>query len=126
MALSASVRRSAAKATLTLPFRIPLKDAFTIREVAELCGMKETFVEERFDAGVDLAGFKFPGTTGKRHSKRIPYAWAVAFYVKHATWDDESIADAYVACLSHFPTPTLLRIAETSRRLAAEKPLQPR
>jgi len=126
MALSASVRKSAADATLALPFRVPPKDVFTIREVATLCGMKETFVEEQFDGGHELAGFKFNGGAGKRHSKRIPRALLIPFLIKHATWTDDSLLDAYVSVLPHLPAPTLLRIAETARRLAAEKPLQPR
>ncbi len=124
-ALTANVRHAAARDTLALPFRVPPKDVFTIREVAELSGMKETFVEEQFDAGRELAGFKFNGGAGKRHSKRIPRAWAVAFLVKHATWHDESLLEAYRGCLRHLPTSALLVIAADCHRLAQEKPFSP-
>lgn len=124
MGLPASVRQSAAAATLSLPFRVPTKDTLTIRELADLSGMKETFIEEQFDAGIVLSGFRFNGGAGKRHSKRIPRAWAVAFLVKHARWDDESLADAYVDCLRHLPAQTLLRIADAARHLAISCPPQ--
>lgn len=117
MPVAAPVRHAAARATLTLPFRVPTKEAITIAELAGFTGMGATFIEEQFDAGKNLSGYRFNGGEGKRHSKRIPRAWAVAFIVKHADWDDETLEAAYVDALSHFPAPALLRIAEHARAL---------
>lgn len=120
MAISSNIRKAAERETLTLPFRVPPQETFTIAQLSALCGMKSTFVEEQFDAGKTLAGFEFCGGAGLRHSKRIPRAWAVAFLVRHATWTDESLTDAYVACLAHLPAEALLRIQQTTTRLLAE------
>lgn len=117
MGVSAPVRHAAARATLTLPFRLPTKEAITIAELASLTGMGATFIEEQFDAGKNLSGYRFNGGAGKRHSKRIPRAWAIAFIVKHADWDDETLEEAYIAALAHFPAPALFRISDAARAL---------
>lgn len=122
-ALTANVRHAAARATLALPFRVPPQEWFSIREAAAAAGMKETFIEELFDAGVQLSGHTHNGGAGKRRTKRIPRVWLVAYLIRTADYTDESLADALITCLPHLPATTLLRIAEHARRLAQEKPL---
>lgn len=108
--MNAAARHAAAAATLHLPFRLPVKETLTIRELAELSGMKPTFLEEQFDEGQTLSGFRFNGGAGRRDSKRIPRAWATAFLVRHADWTDESLADAIIGAVRHFNRPMLLRV----------------
>lgn len=116
MTVGAPVRKAAARATLTLPFSVPPQNTFLVRELAALCGMKDTFIEEQFDAGKKLSGFGFNGGAGKRDSKRIPRAWAIAFLCEHARWEDDTLADAYCAALRHFSREQLLRVREAVNR----------
>lgn len=125
MGLAAPVRHAAARDTLALPFRVPPQEWFSIREAAAAAGMKETFIEELFDAGTQLSGHTHNGGEGKRRTKRIPRVWLVAYLIRTADYTDDSLADALLTCLPHLPAPTLLRLAEHARRLATEKPLSP-
>jgi hypothetical protein len=126
-AAPAAVRQAAAKATLTLPFAIPAKDHLTIAEAATACGMGSTFIEEKFDKAEaegrgDLAGHKHNAGQGKRHSKRIPRIFVVAYMIKTATYTDESLLDCLIGCIRHLPRESLLRLADAARRFAGEKP----
>lgn len=125
MALSASVRKSAADATLALPFRVPPQDWFSLRQAGGVLGLAESTVEKLYDGG-HLTGHSHNAGDGLRKHKRIMRGVLIAYAIRTADYTDESLADAYLAALAHLPAPTLLRIAETARRLAAEKPLQAR
>lgn len=121
--LPVQIRRSAERATLELPFRIPAKEMFTLREAAAIMGLSESFVEKLYDAGVQLAGHSHNAGTGARMTKRIPRVWLVAYMIRTAHYDDASLADALLGCLPRLPAATLLRVAATASRLAHEKPL---
>jgi hypothetical protein len=119
-ALPASIRRSAERATLELPFRLPAKEWFTVREAAVVAGMSERYVEKKFEEGKQLSGHRHNGSGGKRHAIRIPRAWLVAWLVATAEYDDPTLCDAYCACLRRLPKATLARIArEASAQLVA-------
>lgn len=95
---------------MELPFRLPLKDWFTLREAASLCGMSESYLEKKFDEGTQLNGHVHNAGTGQRVSKRIPRAWLVVFMVSTSRYDVDSLADAYVAAAKHFEPATLRRV----------------
>lgn len=119
--LPAPIRQSAAKATLELPFRIPAKEWFSLKEVATLSGMSESYVEKKFDEGKILSGHVHNGGTGARETKRIPRSWFIGWMIKTAEYNDASLGDAFVSCLKNLPEPTLLRISAASTRFAMEK-----
>jgi len=123
MGLSASVRKSAADATLALPFRVPPQEWFTLRQAGAVLGLAESTVEKLYDAG-QLTGHSHNAGDGLRKHKRVLRGALIAYAMRTADYDDESLADCYVAALAHLPAPTLLRIAETARRLSAEQPLK--
>lgn len=106
-----------------MPFRIPAKEWFGPREAGEVLGLSERTIEELYDRGA-ISGHRHNAGEGKRMTKRIPRAWLVAYALRTADYDDESLAEALLATLPHLPAATLLRLAEQARRLAAEKPLQ--
>jgi hypothetical protein len=99
MPLAAPVRAAAARSTLELPFHIPAKDWFSLREAAVITGMSETFVEQLFDAGEKLSGHKHNAGDGRRWSKRIPRVWLVSYLVRTSEYDDPALIDALVGCL---------------------------
>lgn len=101
---TASVRRAAEKSTLELPFRIPAKEWFSLREAASICGMGETFVETLFNAASDqrrgeLFGHEHNAGKGARMTKRIPRIFLVAYLIKTATYDNDALVDCLVGCL---------------------------
>ncbi len=119
--LPAPVRLSAAKATLELPFRIPAKEWFSLREVAALSGMSESYVEKKFDEGKSLSGHVHNGGKGARDTKRIPRVWFILWMIETAEYDDASLGDALTSCLKNVSAPILLRIASSCHRFVAEK-----
>ncbi len=122
-ALTANVRHAAAKQTLSLPFRVPPQDWFSIKQMAALRGMKDTFIEEVYDAGHDLSGHNHNSkgaVKGKRMTKRIPRVWAISYMIKTADYTDESLCDALISTLPHLPPETLMRISNEARKLAME------
>lgn len=123
-ALSANVRKKAAEATLTLPFRIPPQEWFTLREAGAVLGISESTVEKLYDKGV-LTGHSHNAGSGQRDHKRVLRAALIAYAIRTADYDDESLSDLYCAPLPHFPAATLLEIARRANRQAIEKPLSP-
>src|SRR5688572_23847359 len=119
--LSATVRSSAAKATLELPFRIPAKEWFSLREVAALSGMSESYVEKKFDEGKILSGHVHNGGSGARETKRIPRVWFIAFMLNTAGYDDVSLGHALLSCLKHIPLESRIWIESECRRLNTAK-----
>lgn len=119
--LPAPVRLSAAKATLELPFRIPAKEWFSLREVGVISGMSESYVEKKFDEHTDLSGHVHNGGSGIRETKRVPRVWLISFLISTARYDDPSLGDALISCLKYLSAPILLRIADACHRFAAEK-----
>jgi hypothetical protein len=99
MPLAAPVRTAAARSTLELPFNVPAKDWFPLREAASICGMSETFMEQLFDAGEKISGHKHNARDGRRWTKRIPRVWLVSYLVRTAEYDDPALVDALVGCL---------------------------
>lgn len=124
-ALGTMLRRAAAGETLALPFSIPSKESFTFRELADLSGMSESYVEKKFDEGTQLSGHVHNGGKGERMSKRVPRAWAICWLIATAQYDDESLADAFVAALRRLPVATLERIARAATELATAKKFSP-
>ncbi len=121
--LSARIRRSAARATLELPFSVPAKEMFSLREAARIMELSESFVEKLYDQGNQLSGHSHNAGNGQRMTKRIPRVWLVAYMIRTAHYDDSSLGDALIACLTHLPTATLLRIAAAATHTARENPL---
>lgn len=121
-ALAANVRKAAAEQTLALPFRVPPQDWFTCRSAGAVMGLAESTVEKLYDRG-EFAGHGHNAGEGVRTHKRITRASLIAYMVRTADYTDESLADAFVACLAHLPPATLLRVAATATRLASEQPL---
>jgi len=121
--LPTPIRRAAERATLELPFRIPAKEMFTLREAAAIMGLSESFVEKLYDGGTQLGGHSHNAGTGARMTKRIPRVWLVAYMIRTASYDDTSLGDALDACLPKLPVATLTRIASRATRLAQEKPI---
>lgn len=103
-AAAASTRRAAEHATLELPFRVPAKEWFTIREVAALTGLSDTTVEAIFDKAKEekrgeLFGHEHNGGAGARMTKRIPRVFVVAYLVRTATYDTDALVDCLLgAC----------------------------
>lgn len=124
MGLSATVRRSAAEATLALPFRIPLREWFTLRQAGEALGLSESTVEKLYDAG-KLTGHSHNAGRGEREHKRILRLAVVAYAMRTADYDDghiEGLVDDFVGCMRHLPAPLVLRASEQLRRIATERP----
>jgi hypothetical protein len=117
-ALAASVRRSAAEATLALPFRVPPQEWFTLRQAGAVLGLSESTVEKLYDAG-QLTGHSHNAGRGVRAHKRVLRAALVAYAIRTADYSDESLLDAYRSCLRHFPREALLAIAHDCHRHAA-------
>ncbi len=115
--------RASSPGQLHLPFRIPPKDWFGPREAGAVLGLSERTVEELYDRGA-ISGHRHNAAGGKRMTKRIPRVWIVAYALRTADYDDQSLGDALLATLPQLPAATLLRLADQARRLAAEKPLQ--
>lgn len=125
--LTASVRREAAKATLTLPFRIPPnRNSLSIQETATALDMSTRFVEDLFDKADDdgkgdLAGHKHNGSSGARNTKRIPVIFVAAYLIKTATYSDESLLDCLISSIENLPAESLLRLASAARSSAEKK-----
>lgn len=115
---TAKLRTAAARETLALPFRIPPKEWFTLREAGAVLGLSESMAEKLYDLG-HLTGHSHNAGRGERHHKRVLRTSLIAYAIRTADYDDESLADALVACLAHLPKPTLLRLAEDARKRAA-------
>ncbi len=121
--LPAPVRHSAARATLELPFSIPAKEMFSLREAAGIMHLSESFVEKLFDQGAQLSGHCHNAGRGERMTKRIPRVWLVTYMIKTAHYDDSSLGDALLACLPKLPPLTLHRISLAAAKLSLkEKP----
>jgi hypothetical protein len=119
-ALPAVIRRAAERATLELPFRIPHKEWFTLREAAMVLGLSESTAEVLYDRG-ELTGHSHNAATGQRNARRVLRVALVAYAIRTADYTDESLTDALLGCLSHLPATTLLRLSVEARRLAFEK-----
>jgi hypothetical protein len=118
-ALSAKARNAAAQATLTLPFRIPPQEWFTLRQAGAVLGLAESTIEKLYDQGA-LTGHSHNAGSGQRDHKRVLRTSLVAYAMRTADYSDESFGDALVAGLPYLPATTLLRIAATANRLAHE------
>ena len=94
--LSASPAR---EALLELPFPIPAKGMFSLREAADVLGVSESFVEKLYDAGRELSGHEHNAGAGLRMTKRIPRVWLVAYMVRTARYDNEALVNALIAAL---------------------------
>lgn len=119
-AIAASTRRHAAAATLHLPFKVPAKDWFSLKETATLIGMRESFAEKLYDQG-KISGHAHNAGTGKRDTKRIPRMWVVSYLIRTAEYSDPDLADAFISGLHTFSTEQLLALrsaifAELNRR----------
>ncbi len=64
-ALAATIRRSAARATLELPFSVPAKDWFTLREVAAELGISESWAHRLEQDGLARLKAKLVGAGGE-------------------------------------------------------------
>ncbi len=115
--LAANVRRAAAENTLTLPFRIPPQEWFTLRQAGAVMGLAESTVEKLYDRG-EFKGHRHNAGKGVREHKRILRASLVGYMIRTADYTDESFADQYIAALSYFPRETLLRISAQAQALA--------
>lgn len=120
-ALAASVRRSAEQSTLELPFAVPAKEWFSLREAAAIAGVSERYAEKKFDEGKELSGHEHNGGKGERMTKRIPRVWLLAWMIRTARYSDASLADAVIGCLRYLPAVSLNRIADAAKRLAETK-----
>jgi hypothetical protein len=118
MPVSAPVRRAAAEATLTLPFRIPPQEWFTLRQAGAVLGLSESMIEKLYDQGALTGHSHNAGEKKLRETKRIPRIALVAYAVRTADYTDESFLDALLACLPALPPPSLLRLADQARKLA--------
>ena len=118
--LSAPVRLAAAKATLELPFRIPNKEWFTLREAGVVLGLSESTMEVLYDRG-ELTGHSHNAATGQRKARRVLRVSLVTYAVRTADYTDESLIDAVFGCLPQMPAPALLRLSIEARRVAFEK-----
>lgn len=110
VALPATVRRAAERATMELPFRVPNKEWFSLREAAVLCGMSESFIEAKFDEGTVLSGHEHNAGAGARMTKRIPRAWLIAYLISTARYDVDALVDAYVAAGRQFSPEAQRRV----------------
>lgn len=117
-------RQHADEATLALPFAIPAKEWFSPIESARVLGLSERFIEKLYDEGRQLSGHSHNAGSGQRMTKRIPRIWLVTYAIRTARYSDESLGDALITCLPHLSAAALLRIADASRRLAADKPFR--
>lgn len=117
-ALAASTRKSAERATLMLPFRVPPQEWFTIPQAAAVIGLGESAVEKLYDKGA-FTGHSHNAGAGHRKHKRILRVALIAYLVKTADYDDESLTDLYCSALPNFSSAALLRIAHDATRLAA-------
>ena len=117
MPVTATVRKAAARATLTLPFRVPPQDWFTLRQAGAVLGLSESMAEKLYDGG-QLTGHSHNAGRGLRDHKRVLRTSLIAYAIKTADYDDDSLTDALTACLPNLSPETLLRVAEAARRLA--------
>jgi hypothetical protein len=130
MSPAAPIRHAAEKATLELPFSIPAKDWFSLREAAQICGMGERFMEELFDRSAEkgsgeIFGHRHNAGAGARMTKRIPRIFLIAYLVRTATYTDQALLDCLIGSWRHLPRESLLRLAAAARKFAEDKPLSP-
>ncbi len=114
----AQVRRAAAHATLSFDWLVPAKPWFTPREVGNLVGMSDCFIEKLLDEGRQIAGHEYNGGAGKKFSKRVPRAFVINLLIKSARYDAETKLEAFLSCLREFSQQELLVIAEAARKHA--------
>jgi hypothetical protein len=86
-------------APLELPFRVPAKGMFSLREAAAVMGMSESFTEKLYDAGRELSGHEHNAGAGLRVTKRIPRVWLVAYMLRTARYENTTLVDALIAAL---------------------------
>ncbi len=96
---TAKTRQAAAESTLTLPFRVPPKEWFTLRQAGGVLGISESMAEKLYDMG-ELSGHSHNAATGVRFHKRVLRSSLVAYAIKTADYTDDSLTDAYVAALA--------------------------
>lgn len=116
----AKVREAAAANTLTLPFSIPPKEWFTLRETGALLGLAESTVEKLYDKK-ELTGHSHNAGAGERQHKRVLRVSLIAYLQRTADYTDESILDAFIAALGCLPPASLLRVAQQANALAFTK-----
>jgi hypothetical protein len=116
----ASTRNAAAKATLNFDWQVPFKPSFSLKEVAAMTGLSDSFIEKLFDEGSQIAGHEYNGGKGERMTKRIPRLFVITLLVKSAKYDAETRVDAIISCLREFKGHELLNIAEAARQLAVK------
>jgi hypothetical protein len=119
--LTATVRAAAAEQTLALPFRVPVgQQWFSLQQAASVIGIGESMVEKLYNQG-RLKGHSHNAGSGQRDHKRITRVSLIAYLVSTADYTDESLGDELVACLTHLPPETLVRIAKQAQALAFQK-----
>ena len=121
--MNSAVLKSAAKATLALPFKVPPQNFLTLRQAAGVAGLSESSIEALYDAG-KLTGNTHPSITGdggktkeRRATKRVLSVALAAYLVKTGDYTDESLADILVGCLPYLPAATRARISIELRRI---------
>lgn len=102
---------------LSLPFRIPPQEWFTLKQAGAVVGLSESTVEKLYDSG-QLTGHSHNAGAGLRDHKRVLRIALVAYAIRTADYDDESLGESLISCLGHLPPATLLRLAEKARHLA--------
>lgn len=115
----ASIRRAGERDTLALPFRIPLKEFFGLKEAGAVMGLSESMVEKLYDQG-HITGHSHNAGAGHRKHKRVLRVALVAYAIRTADYTDDSLTQALEACLPHLPTVVLLAIAARCRDLVAQ------
>lgn len=118
--IASKVSKAAAQQTLSLPFRIPPLEWFTLRQAGAVLGLAESTVEKLYDAG-HLTGHSHNAGRGLREHKRVLRVSLIAYAMRTADYDDASLTEALINCLTHLPAETLLAVADAARRLAAQK-----
>ena len=106
---TASTRRAAAAATLHLPFRVPAKEFFSLKEAAALMELSDSFVEKLYDKGV-LSGHSHNAGHGKRDTKRILRPYLVAYMIRTADYCDDTLVEALTTCLRGLSAPQLAEL----------------
>ena len=97
---------------------------FRLREVADLIGMGETFVEKLYDEGTQLTGHEYNAGTGQRMTKRIPRAFVIALLLKTARYDGDAKLQMFLSCLNEFSPDRLRQIATAANCLCQSKSRQ--
>lgn len=123
-ALTAAVRKQAEQETLELPFPIPEKEWFSLRAAGGLLGLCESVAEKLYDKG-EITGHSHNAGTGQRIHKRVHRLSLIAYAMRTADYDSQSLIESLLGSFRFLSLPLLERLARGLAQLIEAKKICP-